>query len=112
TITGSIGVVGGKLVTKGFWDWAGVTSHEYQRGKLADIMNTNRKWEPDERKVIEDMMNRVYGDFKERVVEGRGEKLSDDIEQLAGGRVYTGATAIKLGLVDRLGGFIDAIAYA
>jgi len=112
TITGSIGVVGGKFVTKGFWDWAGVTSHEYQRGKLADIMNTNRKWEPDERKVVEEMMNGVYGDFKKRVVEGRSGKLTDDIEKLAGGRVYTGATAIQIGLVDRLGGFTDAIKYA
>lgn len=112
TITGSIGVVGGKFVTKGFWDWAGISTHEYQRGKLADMMNTNRKWEPDERKVIEGMMYRVYDDFKDRVVSGRKGKLTDDIEKLAGGRVYTGADAIKIGLVDKLGGFTDAIKHA
>jgi protease-4 len=112
TITGSIGVVGGKMVTKGFWDWAGITTHEYKRGKFADIMNTNRKWEPEERKVINDMMYRVYGDFKDRVVAGRAGKLTDDIEALAGGRVYAGSTAIQIGLVDRLGGFTDAVKYA
>ncbi|MCB9854994.1 MAG: signal peptide peptidase SppA [Phycisphaerales bacterium] len=109
TITGSIGVVGGKFITKGFWDWVGISTHEYQRGKLADIMSTNHKWEGDERQVIVDLMNRVYGEFKDRVVEGRKGKLTDDIEKLAGGRVYTGAEAIKIGLVDRLGGFTDAI---
>lgn len=112
TITGSIGVVGGKFITKGFWDWVGISTHEYQRGKLADIMSTNRKWEGDERQVIVDMMNRVYGDFKDRVVKGRKGKLTDDIEKLAGGRVYTGAEAIKIGLVDKLGGFTDAIKHA
>lgn len=111
TITGSIGVVGGKFVTKGFWDWAGISTHEYQRGKLADIMSTNHKWEPDERQVIKDMMDRVYGEFKDRVTTGRKGKLSDDIDNLAGGRVYTGKEAIKIGLVDKLGGFADAIKY-
>lgn len=109
TITGSIGVVGGKFITSGFWDWIGISTHEYQRGKLADIMSPNHKWEGDERKAIMDMMNRVYGEFKDRVVKGRKGKLTDDIESLAGGRVYTGAEAIKIGLVDKLGGFTDAI---
>lgn len=112
TITGSIGVVGGKMITKGLFDWAGITTHEYQRGKRADIMNTNRKWEGDEREVIKSMMDRVYGEFKDRVVEGRKGKLTDDIENLAGGRVYTGAEGMKIGLVDKLGGFRDAIKYA
>ncbi|HPF41202.1 MAG TPA: signal peptide peptidase SppA [Phycisphaerae bacterium] len=112
TITGSIGVVGGKFITKGLWDWAGVTTHSYQRGKLADLMSTSHKWEGEEREVIKKMMDRVYGDFKNRVVMGRKGKLTDDIEKLAGGRVYTGAEAIKIGLVDKLGGFTDAIRHA
>jgi len=112
TITGSIGVVGGKIVTKGLWDWVGVTGHEYKRGKHADVMNTNRKFTDAEKAVIGGMMNRVYDEFKDRVKEGRGSKLKGDLEKLAGGRVYTGHEALEIGLVDRLGGFADAIKFA
>ncbi len=111
TITGSIGVVGGKMVTKGLWDWVGVTGHEYKRGKHADIMNTNRKFTEEEHKVMGGFMNRIYGEFKDRVTQGRGDKIKGDLESLAGGRVYTGEQAIEIGLVDRLGGFADAIRY-
>jgi protease-4 len=111
TITGSIGVVGGKIITKGFWDWVGVSGHEYKRGKHADLFNTNRKWDDTERAMVEKFMNRVYGEFKDRVVAGRGKKLKGEIDSLAGGRVYTGEQAIEIGLIDELGGFADAIKY-
>lgn len=111
SITGSIGVVGGKLVTKGLWDWVGVTGHEYKRGKHADVMNTNRKFTDAERAIIMGMMDRVYGEFKDRVMEGRGKKIKGDLEPLAGGRVYTGKQALDIGLIDQLGGFSDAIKY-
>ncbi len=109
TITGSIGVVGGKIVTRGIWDWAGISMFEYKRGKHADIMNTNRRFSDEERSLITTMMNRVYGEFKDRVMEGRGKKIKGDLEPLAGGRVYTGKQALEIGLVDKLGGFADAI---
>ena len=112
TITGSIGVVGGKIVTKGLWDWVGVTGKEYQRGKFADLMNTNRKYSDAQRELIQNMMNRIYGEFKDRVKKGRGDRIEGDIEKLAGGRVYTGKQALELGLVDRLGGMADAIKMA
>ncbi len=112
TITGSIGVVGGKIVTKGLWDWVGVTGKEYQRGKFADLMNTNRKYSEAQRALIQNMMNRIYGEFKDRVRQGRGDRIEGDIEKLAGGRVYTGKQALELGLVDRLGGMADAIKMA
>lgn len=112
TITGSIGVVGGKMVTRGLWDWVGVTSHEYKRGARSDLLNGNRMFSDDERKVIRDMMLRVYGDFKGRVMIGRGDRIKQDLEQLAGGRVYTGKQALEIGLVDKLGGFWDAIRFA
>jgi protease-4 len=111
TITGSIGVVGGKIVTKGLWDWVGVTSHEYKRGKFSDAMNTNRKFSDEERALIEKFMNRVYAEFKGRVTEGRGDKIKGDLEALAGGRVYTGKEALAIGLVDKLGGFADAVKF-
>ncbi len=109
TITGSIGVVGGKIVTKGLWDWAGVTGKEYKRGAHADIMNTNRKFSDEERELIQSTMNRVYGEFKARVTEGRADRIEGEVDALAGGRVYTGEQALEKGLVDRLGGLADAI---
>ena len=109
TLTGSIGVVGGKLVTKGLWDWAGVTSHEYKRGKHCDVLNSNRPFDETERKLIETLMNRVYDEFKGRVTEGRGKKIKGELESLAGGRVYSGQQALEIGLIDRLGGFSDAL---
>ncbi|RIK69367.1 MAG: signal peptide peptidase SppA [Planctomycetota bacterium] len=112
TITGSIGVVGGKIVTKGLWDWIGITGHEYKRGKYSDLMNTNRKFSDEERKLVSDWMNRIYEDFKSRVLEGRKDKIKGDLEPLAGGRVYTGKQALEIGLVDRLGGMADAIKFA
>jgi len=111
TITGSIGVVGGKMVTKGLWDWVGISGHEYKRGKHADVMNTIRKFNEEERAMISGMMNRVYGEFKARVIQGRGKKIKGELEPLAGGRVYTGKQALDIGLVDQLGGFSDCIKY-
>jgi len=111
SITGSIGVVGGKIVTGGLWEWAGVTGHEYKRGKRADIMNTNRPFNDEERQLVQAIMDRVYGEFKGRVLDGRKDRLKGEIESLAGGRVYTGTQALELGLVDRLGGFADAIKF-
>jgi len=112
TITGSIGVVGGKFVTKGLWDWIGVTSHEYKRGARADIMNSNRPFAAEERDFISGVMDRVYDEFKSRVTAGRGKKLKGDLDKLAGGRVYTGTQALEIGLVDDLGGFMDAVRLA
>lgn len=112
TITGSIGVVGGKLVTKGLWDWAGVSFHEIKRGQNADLFNSNRKWDDRERAVIVREMQDVYDVFTGHVKESRGKRLKDDIEKLARGRVYTGHLAMAKGLVDRMGGLEDAIKFA
>ncbi|MFO0973949.1 MAG: signal peptide peptidase SppA [Phycisphaerae bacterium] len=112
TITGSIGVIGMKLVTGGVWNSIGISRHEYKRGAQADMMGSQRPWSEEQRKRILGLMTRVYGEFKDRVVEGRGKKLSREIESLAGGRVYTGTQGLKAGLVDELGGFDDAIRFA
>jgi protease-4 len=112
TITGSIGVIGMKLVTTEMWGHLGVSMHDYRRGKYADLMSGRRPWSDDERKLMLDMMVRVYDEFKGRVTEGRGKKLKADLESLAGGRIYTGQQALEVGLVDRIGGLNDAIRYA
>jgi len=75
-------------------------------------MNTNRVFNDEERTLIQGYMDRIYGEFKDRVTAGRGDKLTGPIESLAGGRVYTGVDALEIGLVDKLGGFTDAIKFA
>jgi len=105
-------VVGGKIVTKGLWDWAGVSFHEIKRGRNADLGNTNRKWDDRERAIIVQRMKEVYDVFTGHVKASRGKRLKDDIEKLAGGRVYTGQLALANGLIDRIGGLDDAIRFA
>ena len=112
TITASIGVIGGKVVTDGLWDKLGVNWHSYKRGKNADILSAIHSFDDDQRKRISDFIEETYVTFKERVVEGRGDKLKKGIDELAGGRVFTGKQAIELGLVDKIGGLNDAIEYA
>jgi len=112
TVTGSIGVLGGKLVTKGLWDWLGVTFHETTRGRNADLLNSNRPFDDRQRALIRKHMQAVYDTFTDRVAKGREGRLKKDLEQLAGGRVFTGRQAQANGLVDKLGGLQAAIKFA
>ncbi|HSW45936.1 MAG TPA: signal peptide peptidase SppA [Phycisphaerae bacterium] len=112
TITGSIGVVGGKLVTKGLWDWIGVSFHEIGRGRNADLYASNRRFDDRQREIIRGQLKHVYGLFADRVETGRKDRLKKDFDELAGGRVFTGRQAKELGLVDRLGGLADAVVFA
>jgi protease-4 len=112
TITGSIGVVGGKLITKGLWDWIGITWDQTKAGQNADLFSTDRRFDERQRAIIRRMMQQVYDEFKNRVIQGRGKKLKKDMEQLAGGRVYTGRQARDHGLVDKIGGLHDAVQFA
>jgi protease-4 len=112
TITASIGVVGGKLVTTGGWNKLGINWKAHQRGEMAGMMSTAAPFNEKEREKILHYMYSVYDVFKDHVVKGRGKKLAKPIDELAGGRVFTGAQAVDLGLVDKLGGLDDAIKYA
>lgn len=111
TVTGSIGVVGGKLATSGMWNRMGVNFAEYQRGKRAGILSSAKPFSEEDRDVLQGWMDEVYEVFKGHVTKIRGERLKKDIDDLAGGRVFTGRQALKLGLVDKLGGIDDAIAH-
>jgi protease IV len=112
TITGSIGVLGGKIVTTGMWEKIGVNWHSNQRGEMAAMMSSASRFSDKERKKIHAYMASVYEIFKDHVAKARGERLAKPIGELAGGRVYTGAQALELGLVDRIGGLEDAISFA
>src|SRR5262249_56815180 len=113
TITGSIGVVGGKMVWHGLMaDKLGITTTEFSRGKRAGLMSSNRKWTEDERKWMTDYMNNTYEQFKGRIKSSRGDRIKGDLESLAGGRVYTGKQALEKGLIDKIGSLNDAIKFA
>ena len=112
TITASIGVVSGKLVTTGMWNSLGVNWKEYKRGKTSGMLSSSTRFNDDERARMFGFMNDVYAVFKDHVSTGRGDKLTKPLDEMAGGRVFTGKQALELGLVDRLGGLDDAVKYA
>ena len=112
TITASIGVVGGKLVTTDMWGKLGVSWVGYKRGANADLLNSAQPFSDSQRQVIHNYMQQVYETFKGHVVKGRGDKLRKPIDDIAGGRIYTGKQALDLGLVDQIGGLQQAIEYA
>jgi protease-4 len=108
TITGSIGVVSGKFATNDMWKKAGITFHGYKRGKNAGLLSTDAVFTPEEKKRMQAWMDEIYDVFKGHVVAIRGQRLKKPIDELAGGRVYTGRQALELGLVDKIGTLRDA----
>jgi protease IV len=111
TLTGSIGVVGGKLAPGAALAKFGVTTYPMGRGKRATMMASLAPWTADERAVVQESMEAIYKVFVGRVAAGRG-KTPAEIEPIAQGRVWTGTDAKRLGLVDELGGLDAAIADA
>jgi protease-4 len=111
TMTGSIGVVAGKVATTNMWGRVGINFHPIRRGKNADILSSAGKFSDEQRTQLQNWMDEVYGAFKGHVVAIRGERLKKPIDELAGGRVFTGEQALALGLVDEIGGLDDAVKY-
>jgi protease-4 len=111
TLTGSIGVIGGKLVTRGLYDKLGLNKEIIARGANSGAMSSSQPFSPSERKVWLEMMEDTYHRFVRQAAEGR-KMTYERLEELAQGRVYTGLTAKKLGLVDELGTLEDAIVAA
>jgi protease-4 len=109
TITGSIGVVGGKMATTEMWNKVGINWKGYQRGANAGLLSSASVFSDSERKRMQEWMDEVYGVFKGHVQAIRGAKLKKDLDDLAGGRVYTGRQALELGLVDKIGTLEDAV---
>lgn len=112
TITGSIGVVVGKFATTKMWDKLGISFSPIQRGKNAPMLSSANVFSDSERAAMQSYMDEVYGVFKGHVTTARGDRLKKPIDEIAGGRVYTGQQALELGLVDKIGGLNDAIAFA
>lgn len=108
TITGSIGVVGGKLAIRGLYDKVGITTETIERGKNSGIFSSSGKFTDSQREVVVHMMKDVYEQFTEKAAKGRDMPI-DKLRELAGGRIYTGRQAEENGLVDQLGTLDDAI---
>src|SRR5207302_2385944 len=111
TITGSIGVVGGKPVLKGFYDWIGVTNEYVMRGKNAGMFRESEKFSDTERAKFEEFLKNTYQDFITKVGKGRGKDASY-IDTIGQGRVWTGRQGKENGLVDEYGGMDKAIEIA
>jgi len=111
TITGSIGVVGGKPVIKGFYDWIGITNEYVLRGTNAGMFRESEKFTDSERKKFEEFLRTTYEDFITKVGKGRG-KDKAYIDSIGQGRVWTGRQGKENGLVDEYGGLDKAIEIA
>jgi protease-4 len=112
TITGSIGVFGLFVNFQGlFNDKLGLTFDTVKTGKFADAATITRPKTPEELVLFQDSVDWVYDQFLSKVVAGR--KLDRaKVEEIAQGRVWSGTEALKLGLVDELGGLATAVKYA
>ena len=115
TITGSIGVIMQSVEVSGAMDKVGVRSMTIKSGEFKDMGSPFRAMRDGEREILQGMVNDVYEQFVADLVKGyevRGKITAAEIRRLADGRIYSGAEAHKLGLVDELGGFEDAISVA
>jgi protease-4 len=108
TITGSIGIFGTIPNIKGLNEKIGVTYDGVKTNKMSDAISINRPFTPEERSLMQNYVNRGYELFVKRCADGRKMK-PDQIKAIAEGRVWTGEDALKIGLVDKIGGLKDAI---
>ncbi len=111
TITGSIGIFGIYPVVEGLMGKIGVTSDTEKTNKFADFGNISRSMNLDEKALMQRYIESGYDIFTSRCAEGR-KKSKAEIDSIGQGRVWTGEQALKIGLVDELGGIKEAIEYA
>src|SRR5688572_20207715 len=111
TLTGSIGIYGGKIAIGGTAGKLGVTTETVKSGRNADITSPFATFNPEQRAKLQDYMQEFYDHWVETVAEARG-KTPAEIHAVAQGRVWTGRQARDRGLVDALGGLDVAIAMA
>jgi len=111
TITASIGVLGGKMLTSGLWDKVGLSWDEVHQGENATMFTGTHDYTPAEWGRFQAWLDRVYVDFTNKVADGR--KLpKEKVLEIAKGRIWSGQDAKNLGLVDELGGYDTALKLA
>ncbi len=111
TLTGSIGIFGGKFVTGGVYEKLGAHIESTSIGRNAEINSPARAYNPAELKKLQEQLQAFYDQFVEKVADSR-HSTPEKIDALAQGRVWTGRQAKQNGLVDELGGLDRAIAIA
>jgi protease-4 len=111
TLTGSIGVLAGKFDLSALYEKLGLTSEKIAYGKEADIFSTFRPFSPEEKKIMKDEILWTYDQFLTKVAEGRN-MTKAEVNAVGRGRVWTGAQARDLKLVDELGGLTKAVELA
>jgi protease-4 len=108
TITGSIGVITGKLVFRDLKERLGVVSDAVRTNANADTWSTDVPFTEQQRADREAEADLIYADFVQRVAQGRN-LSTEEVDAVAQGRVWTGADALERGLVDELGGLRTAV---
>ncbi|MBW2466046.1 MAG: signal peptide peptidase SppA [Deltaproteobacteria bacterium] len=111
TMTGSIGVIVKFPNLEGLFEKIGYKSEVIKSGPLKDVGASNRPLSAKERKLMQDLIDNVYGQFVRDIAAAR-EMDENTVKGLADGRIYTGEQALAAGLIDRLGNFTDAITLA
>jgi protease-4 len=107
TITASIGVLGGKLLTSGLWEKLGLSWDEVHTSTNSTMWTGTRDYSDSEWERFQAWLDRVYDDFTSKVAAGR-EMETEAVLEIAKGRIWTGEDALRIGLVDELGGFDEA----
>jgi protease-4 len=108
TLTGSIGVVSGKMLTSGFWDQLGVSWDSLSTSDNASFWTSTQDYTDAGWARLQAWLDAIYEDFTEKAARGRNLALAE-VEKAAKGRAWTGSDAKALGLVDELGGFPVAL---
>ena len=108
TLTGSIGVLGGKISTAELLDTWNINIGRIRIGENAGMFSPTRPFTDSQRQRLRRILDAIYADFTERVASARG-LSADEIDALARGRIWTGEDAARVGLVDAVGGYAEAL---
>lgn len=112
TLTGSIGIIRGKFEIRGFLEKLGITVDWIDKGRHAGYESSLRPFSQEEEAIVEKQMRWFYEElFLKKVAEGREQSL-EEVRKVAEGRVWTGAQARQRGLLDEIGGVLDALQLA
>lgn len=108
TLVGSIGVIMQLMNYEGLFEMIGLDEVTIKSGKYKDIGNPMREITPQEKKILQNILDEVHKQFKEAVMEGRG-MTAQEVDKIATGEIWSGRQAKDVGLVDELGGLKDAL---
>lgn len=110
TLTGSIGVIMESVNYAELADKLGIDFNTIKSGEFKDIMSSSREMTDEEEGILQTMIDELFDDFVQVIVEGRG-MAEEDVRKLADGRIYTGKQAQENGLIDEVGSLEDTIAF-